>query len=1075
MKVYLTIISLISVCFYSFLLDDRNPKDNSVIRPYPFTISSKQLNANQISTWFRNNGSFNRDPVTGNSGFEWPKDSLKFARYASGLWIGARVKNDTLVAICEYDYEFLPGYTDNSGTPQGKDDPLYRVYKIQKNSSDIDYIQWPNALLGNSNQGAPVYFDEQSHTWKPFDIGTQTMFYSYTDSYPESHGSRAGSTRPLKADIKQINFSFRAGGSLSNIAYSEFIVINRSTETWNDFYLTFWTDDDLGDAIDDKVACDSLRNLGYTYNADNDDAVYGPAPPAVGTVFVSGGKVFTNNTNDTFKYCLNNNKQILIGYKDLGMPVFNWYGGSNDPESGNPNSYYESYRYMKGLRRSGNNTINPVGNYITKLHYSGDPVTNTGWIQLSPDDQRFLTSAGPLTMNPGDTQTIVIAQVIAKGTSNLNSITQLRNTSQLAKRIYDNCFVGASNPPSPRVSYYAPGNGRIYLSWDDAAERTVIQNNVSLSQYKFQGYNIYQIRAGTSGSSTNDRVLLKTYDIRDNVKNVYDSIYVTQYNAWLYGITQRGFDNGIQRYISIDKDNILNRQLINGTPYYFAVCAYHYDSTAGPYVVSTKVIESPIYLSITSVIPQPLYQGSQVHYNFGDTILTNKKDLGVMPIVTDPLSLIDANYKSVFSSVNNLSWSLIKNSSDTLYKNQTDFSGSQDTAKSIDGFLLVHQTIPDSGVVKDSDDPARLVYNIKTNQKGWSYFPPQNQWVTGVDTSAVKNIPATTNFRGRQFESRSMGLSFPNTATYRGLKTRISANSTQFFPGAGNTTLTGGPLRKVKIIFGQQQKAYRYSPINPISKDTNFTDLPYRDFVNVPFSVFAVDDLDSSQSAPRQLNCAFIDADNDGTWNPDSTKMGKFQLVYIFASDYNSVEQSVYTTKNAGYNGGFITFDIMYVWLPKVMVRNGAPMSYTAGDVLEIEPYVLTRPDFVPGYPVSYSWTVKGTITGNNSIAQLNNEIENVKVFPNPYYGGTRLETNPDDRFIYFSNLPKACTIFIYTLSGVLIRKIIRDATDPRNSLEKWNLRNQDNNLVASGMYIAVIDNPQIGAKVLKLAVFTAQ
>lgn len=78
------------------------------------------MDGNNISTWYRNNGSFNRDPVTGNSGFEWPKGESKFARYASGLWIGAVVGNDTLIAIAEYDYEYLPGYVDNKGNPQGR-------------------------------------------------------------------------------------------------------------------------------------------------------------------------------------------------------------------------------------------------------------------------------------------------------------------------------------------------------------------------------------------------------------------------------------------------------------------------------------------------------------------------------------------------------------------------------------------------------------------------------------------------------------------------------------------------------------------------------------------------------------------------------------------------------------------------------------------------------------------------------------------------------------------------------------------------------------------------------------------
>ena len=67
-------------------------------------ITSSQLNANNISTWYRNNGSLNRHPTIGNAGFEWPKGSVLFARSASGLWIGAVCGNDTLMAIAAYYY-----------------------------------------------------------------------------------------------------------------------------------------------------------------------------------------------------------------------------------------------------------------------------------------------------------------------------------------------------------------------------------------------------------------------------------------------------------------------------------------------------------------------------------------------------------------------------------------------------------------------------------------------------------------------------------------------------------------------------------------------------------------------------------------------------------------------------------------------------------------------------------------------------------------------------------------------------------------------------------------------------------
>ena len=103
--------------------------------------------------------------------------------------------------------------------------------------------------------------------------------------------------------------------------------------------------------------------------------------------------------------------------------------------------------------------------------------------------------------------------------------------------------------------------------------------------------------------------------------------------------------------------------------------------------------------------------------------------------------------------------------------------------------------------------------------------------------------------------------------------------------------------------------------------DTVLTDTPYADMINIPFSVFAVDELDSTDGVPRQLNVAFIDSDDDGIWNPDTTKLSKYQFTYILASDYNETPDINYTSKNPGISTtaiGFPGFDIMYAWLPRV-------------------------------------------------------------------------------------------------------------------------------------------------------------
>ena len=50
-------------------------------------------------------------------------------------------------------------------------------------------------------------------------------------------------------------------------------------------------------------------------------------------------------------------------------------------------------------------------------------------------------SSGPFTFAPGDTQVVVGAKIVAQGTSNLNSITELRSFDSFAQLAYENHFV----------------------------------------------------------------------------------------------------------------------------------------------------------------------------------------------------------------------------------------------------------------------------------------------------------------------------------------------------------------------------------------------------------------------------------------------------------------------------------------------------------------------------------------------------------------------------------------------------------------------------------------------------------
>ncbi|PBQ33127.1 hypothetical protein CNR22_15510 [Sphingobacteriaceae bacterium] len=115
------------------------------------------------------------------------------------------------------------------------------------------------------------------------------------------------------------------------------------------------------------------------------------------------------------------------------------------------------------------------------------------------------------------------------------------------------------------------------------------------------------------------------------------------------------------------------------------------------------------------------------------------------------------------------------------------------------------------------------------------------------------------------------------------------------------------------------------------------------------------------------------------------------------------------------------------------------------------------------------------------------NAMDKINIVPNPYYGSSTYEVNRTDNKIRITNLPSKCTIKIFTMNGTLVRTIKRDVTDQediytgtgattgsdiktakRTSFVEWDLKNQNNISIASGLYIFHIDAPGVGEKILK-------
>ena len=439
-----------------------------------------KLAPNNIATWFWNTGVYNQDLRINNTpGMEWLKNSGKFVLFTSGLSVGAFVNGQLRLANASYNGEYAPGYVaDSNGILKFKTDSRFKLYSVKYNDSPYinpDVGLWKNIVT----YGAPfndinyngVYDDGIDKPGMP--DATQTMFVCITDADESNHTTSegfSGGTKPLYAETHITAWGYDSG-VLDNVQFIQWEIVNKNKAAWDRTYFTVFNDPDLGDAVDDYIGCDSAMQFAYSYNSDNQDGngtgrTYGINPPAVGLVLLRG-PISKINTYDTIK---TSSVNYFTGTGAAGSVC------EQDPSS----AVIQSYNYMRGVKKDGTPWLNPTTTppYITKFCYNGDPESNTGWteykgkiqncggattgtLELSPPgDRRLLMNIGSdnLRIGPGDTQRIVIAQAVERGTDNKNSVTKLKETLSLTKRVYyaviENKETYFTEPPAPLPQTY---------------------------------------------------------------------------------------------------------------------------------------------------------------------------------------------------------------------------------------------------------------------------------------------------------------------------------------------------------------------------------------------------------------------------------------------------------------------------------------------------------------------------------------------------------------------------------------------------------------------------------------------
>jgi hypothetical protein len=190
--------------------------------------------------------------------------------------------------------------------------------------------------------------------------------------------------------------------------------------------------------------------MGYMYNFDNDDPVYGANPPAVGIRLLQSPLRYTGINTDTVKLPYD----TLTGYKLIGMTTHNSF--KNSGCYGDPDKDTTAYYYLTGLNECGQPMINWVTGQPSKFRFSGNACQRTGWYDSVSGDKKNFIGSGPFVMSSADTQVVVLSFMITRsGINNLQNVCAVQTLSDTSLanyyRDFNNCIPIGLEPISTEI------------------------------------------------------------------------------------------------------------------------------------------------------------------------------------------------------------------------------------------------------------------------------------------------------------------------------------------------------------------------------------------------------------------------------------------------------------------------------------------------------------------------------------------------------------------------------------------------------------------------------------------------
>ena len=312
------------------------------------------------------------------------------------------------------------------------------------------------------------FYDPQSgdHPCVPGDQAVFMVFNDVLQSHAESGGD------PLGVEVHKMPFGYYATSGI-DLHYTLFVsykIINRTNQPIQNFRISEFADFDLGCGNDDNIGTDVGRNMVYVYNGDDSDEpcfslpAFGEQPPAFGLMVLKGPLLEPNGEDDPALVTLPsiNGSGFGDGIVDnerhgLSRSMhFRREGNAAQTEPENAEDHLDFQRsvWKNGVPLTyGGNGYSENGSAInSRFAFPGDSDPNGAgtsgnsqppWYDYyspSLQDPKALATMGPITLDPGEIQEILIAYIYARADEGgaLASVTALQQRADNVRAFAQN-------------------------------------------------------------------------------------------------------------------------------------------------------------------------------------------------------------------------------------------------------------------------------------------------------------------------------------------------------------------------------------------------------------------------------------------------------------------------------------------------------------------------------------------------------------------------------------------------------------------------------------------------------------